>query len=114
MDQGRDRAQRIAHRGIHVPAGAPGRPERDRQRTGQQRAVLHRPGPAAPIPGRVIQRHYLTQAEAHMHDRFMPRWAEEVCRRWRAVLDGLRGGWEWAATSLDWAIYPILTFPVVP
>src|SRR5262249_10940398 len=52
----------------------------------------------------VIQRHYLTQAEAPLRARFMPPWADEVCRRWRAVLDGLRGGWESAATSLDWAI----------
>jgi proteasome accessory factor A len=51
-----------------------------------------------------IQRHYLAQAEAHVHDAFMPPWAGEVCRRWRAVLDCLSGGWESVATSLDWAI----------
>jgi len=51
-----------------------------------------------------IQRHYLGQAEAHVNDAFMPPWAAEVCRRWRAVLDRLADGWESAATSLDWAI----------
>jgi proteasome accessory factor A len=51
-----------------------------------------------------IQRHYLEQAEAHAGDAFMPPWAGEVCRRWRAVLDGLERGPESVATSLDWAI----------
>jgi len=51
-----------------------------------------------------IQRHYLAQAEAHVGDAGMPPWAGEVCRRWRAVLDGLDRGWESVATSLDWAI----------
>ena len=51
-----------------------------------------------------IQRHYLAQAEAHVHEPFMPPWADEVCRRWRAVLDCLSAGWASAATSLDWAI----------
>jgi Pup-ligase protein/Tetratricopeptide repeat len=51
-----------------------------------------------------IQRHYLAQAEAHAHASFMPSWAGEVCRRWRAVLDQLSDGWESVATSLDWAI----------
>jgi len=36
-----------------------------------------------------IQRHYLEMAEAHVSDNFMPAWAAEVCRRWRAVLDQL-------------------------
>jgi tetratricopeptide (TPR) repeat protein len=51
-----------------------------------------------------IQRHYLAQAEACAGDGFMPAWAGEVCRRWRAVLDCLAGGWESAAMTLDWAI----------
>ena len=51
-----------------------------------------------------IQRHYLARVEAHVGDAFMPPWAGEVCRRWRAVLDGLEQGWETAATTLDWAI----------
>ncbi len=51
-----------------------------------------------------IQRHYLTQAEAHATDPFMPPWAGEVCRRWRAVLDQLTGGAGAVATQLDWAI----------
>jgi proteasome accessory factor A len=51
-----------------------------------------------------VQRHYLEQAEAHVDDAFMPPWAGEVCRQWRAVLDCLNEGWESAATKLDWAI----------
>src|SRR5207249_9812571 len=51
-----------------------------------------------------IQRNCLAQAEARVHDPFMPPWADEVCRRWRAVLDCLSAGWASAATSLDWAI----------
>ncbi len=51
-----------------------------------------------------IQRHYLEQVEAHLGAAVMPPWAGEVCRRWRAVLDGLERGWESAATTLDWAI----------
>lgn len=55
-----------------------------------------------------IQRHYLAQAEAHAGDSFMPPWAGEVCRQWRAVLDRLDGGWEAVATTLDWAIKLVL------
>ncbi len=51
-----------------------------------------------------IQRHYLAHAEAHVGQPWMPDWAPEVCERWRAVLDCLEGGWESAATTLDWAI----------
>jgi hypothetical protein len=51
-----------------------------------------------------IQRHYLTRAEAYLRHPCMPVWADEVCRRWRAVLDALSGGPDSAATSLDWAI----------
>ena len=51
-----------------------------------------------------IQRRYLAQAEAHAHAPFMPPWAGEVCRRWRAVLDTLDGGWLAASTTLDWAM----------
>jgi len=53
----------------------------------------------------VIQRHYLSLAEEHLHESFMPPWAEEVCRQWREVLDLLEHGCpESAATRLDWAI----------
>jgi len=52
-----------------------------------------------------IQRCYLAQAEAHLHDSFMPPWAEEVCRQWRQALELLAsGGPEAVATRLDWAI----------
>lgn len=51
-----------------------------------------------------IQRHYLTQAEAHVHDAFMPPWAEEVCRQWRVILDRLESVPESIATVLDWGI----------
>ena len=51
-----------------------------------------------------IQRHYLSLAEAHVGDAFMPPWAGEVCRQWRAVLDRLQGGPQSVATTLDWAI----------
>jgi proteasome accessory factor A len=51
-----------------------------------------------------IQRHYLTQAEAHVHDAFMPPWAEEVCRQWRAILDRLESAPKSMATVLDWGI----------
>src|SRR5262249_43606755 len=48
-----------------------------------------------------IQRHYLARVEAHVGDAFMPPWAGEGCRRWRAVLGGLEQGWEPAAPTLD-------------
>ena len=52
-----------------------------------------------------IQRRYLSLAEAHLHDSFMPPWAEEVCRQWRRVLELLESGSpESVATRLDWAI----------
>jgi hypothetical protein len=51
-----------------------------------------------------IQRHYLEQAEAHLGADFMPPWAAEVCRVWRATLDELAAGPHAVATKLDWAI----------
>src|SRR5262249_30030801 len=51
-----------------------------------------------------IQRHYLEQVEAHLGDRFVPPWAGEVCRAWRAVLDALETRPASLATALDWAI----------
>jgi proteasome accessory factor A len=36
-----------------------------------------------------IQRHYLEQVEAYADAPFMPVWTEDVCRRWRHVLDAL-------------------------
>src|SRR5208283_1905190 len=51
-----------------------------------------------------IQRHYLEQAEAHVGASFMPAWAAEVCRRWRAVLDQLEDAPGSVEQTLDWGI----------
>src|SRR5262245_44965254 len=51
-----------------------------------------------------IQRHYLEQVEAHLGDPFVPPWAGEVCRAWRAVLDALETHPASLSTTLDWAI----------
>jgi hypothetical protein len=51
-----------------------------------------------------IQRHYLEMAEAHVSDSFMPAWAAEVCRRWRAVLDQLENAPTAIDKTLDWGI----------
>ena len=50
-----------------------------------------------------VQRHFLEQAEAHAGAVFMPPWAGEVCRQWRAMLDRLSAPHSLART-LDWAI----------
>ncbi len=56
-----------------------------------------------------IQRHYLGLAEARVDAAFMPPWAGEVCRQWRAMLDRLeRGAPQTVATTLDWAIKRVL------
>jgi hypothetical protein len=52
-----------------------------------------------------IQRHYLDFAERHVHESWMPPWAAEVCRHWRAILDRLATGAPASvATTLDWAM----------
>jgi len=51
-----------------------------------------------------IQRHYLTLAEAHAGDPFMPPWAAAVCEQWRAILQRLERGPDAVTTTLDWAI----------
>jgi proteasome accessory factor A len=51
-----------------------------------------------------VQRHYLEMAEAHVSDSFMPAWAAEVCRRWRAVLDQLEDAPTAVNRTLDWGI----------
>jgi hypothetical protein len=52
-----------------------------------------------------IQRHYLQAAEAHVHDPFMPPWAEEVCTQWRKILDELENeAASSVACTLDWAM----------
>ena len=52
----------------------------------------------------MIQRHYLTLAEDHLCEPYMPPWAPEVCKQWRAMLDRLRDGPGAVSTTLDWAI----------
>ncbi len=51
-----------------------------------------------------IQHHYLALAEAHLHHSFMPDWAEEVCGRWRSVLESLDKRPVEVAATLDWTI----------
>jgi hypothetical protein len=51
-----------------------------------------------------IQRHYLTTAEAHLGESFMPPWAHVVCAQWRRLLDLLEGGPGAVNKTLDWAI----------
>lgn len=52
-----------------------------------------------------IQRHYLQLAERHLHDSFMPPWADEVCQRWRDILDLLdQGAPHTVSARLDWAV----------
>jgi proteasome accessory factor A len=51
-----------------------------------------------------IQRSYLEMAEAYVSASFMPAWAAEVCRRWRAVLDQLEDAPAAVDKTLDWGI----------
>ena len=51
-----------------------------------------------------IQHHYLNEAERHVEDAFMPPWAGDVCRRWRATLERLEGAPASVSSVLDWAI----------
>lgn len=51
-----------------------------------------------------IQRHYLAIAEAHAREPFMPTWAEDLCREWRAMLDRLEKAPQSVAKTLDWAM----------
>ena len=51
-----------------------------------------------------IQRHYLKLVEERIDASFMPPWAEDVCRRWRHVLDSLESDPKSMQTSLDWPI----------
>ncbi|MEK6409079.1 MAG: proteasome accessory factor PafA2 family protein [Acidobacteriota bacterium] len=51
-----------------------------------------------------IQYHYLSVAEKHAGDPCMPAWAEEVCCKWRAMLNSLLDAPESVASNLDWAI----------
>jgi len=51
-----------------------------------------------------VQRHYLRQVERQVDAAFMPEWAEDVCRTWRKVLDGLERDPRSMATTLDWPL----------
>ena len=50
-----------------------------------------------------IQYHYLSLAEQHLANSRMPPWAEEVCRRWREMLNLLLDAPE-SVETLDWGI----------
>lgn len=51
-----------------------------------------------------IQRHYLEQVESYYSAPFMPEWTEEVCVRWRSVLEALERAPTALASVLDWPI----------
>jgi len=51
-----------------------------------------------------VQRRTLETVEAHLGHAALPEWAADVCARWRQILDLLDGGWEAAATVLDWPL----------
>ena len=51
-----------------------------------------------------LQRHYLEYAERHAGRDFMPPWAEDVCRHWRATLDLLQNNLPEAVPVLDWPL----------
>jgi hypothetical protein len=51
-----------------------------------------------------IQRHYLEKAEQHAQAEFMPPWAGDVCRVWRAILDRLQEDPRSTDRILDWSI----------
>jgi len=52
-----------------------------------------------------MQRHYLAEVRSHLHDPFMPPWAEAVCHKWQETLDRLEeGGPESMQGTLDWAM----------
>ena len=51
-----------------------------------------------------LQRHYLEQIERHLVPPARAGWVEEICREWRAVLDGLAADPARLSGTLDWAI----------
>ena len=51
-----------------------------------------------------IQETYLTLAEANLRQSFMPSWAPDVCREWRAMLNRLADAPSSVDRTLDWAI----------
>ena len=56
------------------------------------------------LPAITIQRHYLELAEKHRDAPWMPPWAKEVCKGWRAILDQLEQAPVSVSTVLDWGI----------
>ncbi len=51
-----------------------------------------------------IQRYYLKKAEKYIDAKWMPVWAEEVCKEWRSMLDRIEFAPESLSATLDWAI----------
>jgi hypothetical protein len=51
-----------------------------------------------------IQRRYLSLAELHQNDSFMPPWTRDVCLRWRQILDLLEESPAKTHKMLDWTI----------
>ncbi len=51
-----------------------------------------------------IQRHFLELAERHVDAPFMPDWAFDACKVWRATLDDAAAGPDAVARTLDWGI----------
>lgn len=51
-----------------------------------------------------IQHRYLEHAESRLDAPFMPPWSEEVCCRWRDVLEALESGCQTLVSVLDWPI----------
>ena len=51
-----------------------------------------------------IQQAYLSKAEANLGQSFMPSWAPDVCRQWRAILARLTDAPTSVDRTLDWAI----------
>jgi len=51
-----------------------------------------------------IQQHYLSKAEEHAHEKFMPEWTAEVCRIWREVLNQLSLAPCSTDRILDWSL----------
>jgi hypothetical protein len=56
----------------------------------------------APVSAIDIQRHYLDQVQAQLGESILPDWAEQLCCRWQATLDGLEADPETMAGILDW------------
>jgi proteasome accessory factor A len=49
-----------------------------------------------------VQRHYLSQVQAHVGRPYLPDWADSLCKRWQATLDGLETDPMRLVGILDW------------